>query len=725
MASLVLFASSLSALILLVIHSARRRGWKVTAVFFLAGAVFGVARGNLVYLVCQYLSRTGTGSTPYLPQGNLLPHIGHESLQVVIGWMFAGYLAWTLSEFVLRRIRWEDRLFPTVALSALFMCCISYCMETTAPRIGWWYWDMSTVNPLFGSVPYAGIAAWFSIAVDFIFPVLLIACSEYRRSPWTWLTVLIFPAHMGAHALYQTFPYIDEIYVVLALTVVGLGLFNRTRLETGFVRRPANVRAGFVDFIPGVAVATFLAIILRADLMALGEIELAFTAIPLLVFSLLAAPRIPAVVVLIVAALGVAAWPWVGFRALYSFAPLLAFGVLVTLDRAKECGTAAPGCDCLGRKGPSRGRLGHLVGLGWMGAALVLAAVFVAGEESDRYTMNRYTDLLRKSWEARMRGLAGPASGYRKQALAMKFDSARDLWWSLNFLRMVSMDDIDSMSAEARKRYPMITRMDPRWTSPWIEWAGWLVVDGEIEEAVEKCRQPVRFEPTMGSHHAILGYLLLRDGQVEEAGKELSEAIRLGANDRETRINLAVVCAARGDAVRAGELLAEVLAEDPEHPVARLDMRRLEESPLKLRADLDHIAAPEKFAFLGLLMEQRAQKKDEDGDLPSAVRLMKEALHFAPRVGSIHANYAITLARAGGTLEEAVQQCEQGLRLDPGMDDARRNLVRLYIKLARKQTEQGEKDAARATLQRALPRASGAAFDQIQRMLRDLASPNP
>lgn len=699
MASLVLLVSSLAALALLVIHSISRRGGPVTAAFFIGGAVFGILRGNIVWAVCQYALGAGTGATPYLPQGRLLPHIGHESLQVVIGWLFAGYLAWTLSEFALRRIGWQDRLFPTVALSALFMACIGYCMETTATRIGWWYWDFGTVNPYFGHVPLAGIAAWFSIATDFLFPTLLIACSQYRRSLWRWLTLLVFPLHMGAHALYNVVPWIDNVHVIMALLVVGLALFNRTRLETGRVERPAGRGPGVADFIPAIAVATFLAVILSADLLVIGDADLACTGIPLVIFALLAAPRIPLVLVAACAALGVGAWHWVGFRALYAFGPLVAFGVVLSLQRVKRA---------------------LMAGVAWMTAALVLAGLFVAVEMKAECRMADYVRLLKEARNAERRGDDGSlARSFRDQALRMEFTDANDLWWTIRHLLAVNSDAPESSLPEVLRRYEAISRIDPRWTGPWLEWAGWLAADNELAGAIEKCRYAVSVEPTVGSHHAVLGYMLLRDGQVDDARKELTEAVDLGDEAAETRINLAVALGVRGGAREARSLLARILAGDPSHPVARLDLDHLDAAPSRLRADLVHIAAPAMYDFLGFLMFTRADRSQHDGDIPSALRWAEAAAHYVPRSAEFRTNLCVFLAGTG-MLEDAVDQCELAAGLDGSQGSARRNLVALCLSLAEQQTGSGRNDAARSTLLRALPFASDGAQTEIRRRLSEL-----
>ena len=671
MAALALLASSLVAVLLLVVHSWRRRGGRVTAAFFIPAFLFGVLRGNVIHVIILIISGTGEGGKPYLPQSRLLPDIGYASIQVVIGWMFAGYLAWTLSEYVLRRLRgWEGRLFPTVGLAALFMGAISYCMEAAAPRVGWWYWDISTVNPLFGRVPVTGVIAWVSIATDFLFPFLLITGSEYRRRPWRWLTLVVFPVHMTVHALYNTVSYIDNFHVVMILALAGLALFNRTRIETGLVRPRGEGDAGagarFVEVIPAIAVVTFLAVVLRAEVVAAGDVTLTFTAIPLVVFALLAWRRVPVVVVTVCAAAGLAVWPWFGLRALHAFAPLVVFTAFYSIDRVR-------------RK--------RAVALAWLAAVVAAAGVFVASEESQRYDMRRYIRLLKEGRRAEAQGYRDVAQDCVDRALKIEFTDPGYLLQRVEFLLMLNQDRLEAVLPAAKEGLRTIIERDPEWATPRAEWVVFLMLDDRLDEAVGEGRTLVALQPGMASHHAVLGYLLLRRGELDEAEEELKAAAALGAVDDATRTNLALVASAR----------------------ARPDT-----------VDLLDIAAPASFSRLAGVLETRGLERAAGGDVASALKLIRRAVHYDPRLAGIRNNYAAMLVRSGAPVEQAIEQCEVAVRLNPRLDATRRNLVRLCLRLAADQTRTGRKDAARATLTRALPHASGPARAEVERLLRQL-----
>ena len=672
MAAWVLLLSSLIAVLLLVFHSWRRRGVRATAAFFLSGILFGILRGNIIYYIIKLISGTGEGGKPYLPQSALVPGIGHASIQVVIGWIFAGYLAWTLSEYVLRRLKgWEGKLFPTVALAGLFLGAMSYCMEAVAMRVGWWYWDISTVNPLFGTVPITGVIAWVSVATDLLFPVLFIACSEYRRRPWRWLALLVFPLHMGVHALYNTVLYIDNYHVVMVLVLAGCAVFGRTRIETGMMRRVEGRKAGagsmFVDLIPAIAVVIFLAVILRAGLLAAGDVTLAFTAIPLVVFALLSAPRIPMVVVTLCAAAGLAVWPFSGGRALYSFAPLLVFAAFYSIGRARER---------------------RVVASGWLAAVVVASGVFVVSEETQRSDIRRYIGLLKQARTAEARGYRDVARDYLDKALKIKFTDPGYLLSSIEFLLMLNEDRLEAVLPEAKKRFRSIMEMDPYWAAPRTEWVVFLMLDGQLDEAIKTSREIVTMQPGMASHHAILGYLLLRHGDLDEAEKELKRAVTLGTERDGVRANL--------DAIASAKANSDTV-------------------------DLLDITAPETFSRLAGVLQRRSVKRANAGDVASGLKLIREAVHYQPHSARCRLTYAAMLAPEGGAVpQEAVRQCEMAARLEPDLLPARQTVVRLCVRLAREQNGRGGKDAARATLHRALPYADGQGIAEIGQMLQEL-----
>ncbi len=413
--TMLLLVSSTIALALLVVHSWRTRGRAVTLAFFLSGLLFGVLRGNAVYYLLLYTSGGASeGLKPYMPEESILPQIGHESLQVAVGWIFAAYLAWTVSEMVLRRLpRLSGRVFMIGGIASLFMVAICWCMETTAVAVGWWYWTLPTATAAFGNVNTAGMWAWFSIAPDFLIPFLVIACSAARR-PVKWLWLLVFPLHMLGHLAYAWWAHAYLIYPALVLVVLAPMAFSRLRMSRGEIgdatllpygptRRgeacaesaPCRSREGAAHnrvaspVSLAAALAIFFGVILAANVLSRTAPETPLTALPMLMLCLLAWRRLPVTAVVGLALVGLAGWTWMGPRALWVLAPVGVYGFLALLDRLRE---------------PLWLRLVPPV------AAVILAAAasFLASE-ADKERMQRYVDdwvegdrlwLASSSWEA-------------------------------------------------------------------------------------------------------------------------------------------------------------------------------------------------------------------------------------------------------------------------------------------------------------------------------------
>ena len=334
---MLLLAASSVALVLLVVHSWRRRGRAVTLTFFIAGMLFGIVRGNVAWLVMYSLTGHPEVTKPYLPQGGLLPAIGHASFQVAAGWVFSLYLAWTISELILRRLpRLRGRVFVLSALASLFMLLICYCMETTAVTTGWWYWTMPTRSALYGNVNKWAMRAWFSVAHDFLMPFLIIVCSTARRRRLRWLWLAAFPLHKSCHFLLAWTPLTDLVHHVMALFVVALMLFSKLRMERGEIREPGPPGRRAADVLPGAALIIFFLTLTVGNVLRDAGAENFLTLVPLLMFSLLAWRRLPVWVVLGLSVVAAGGWFWIGARALYALAPVGVYGFLALQSRLRE-----------------------------------------------------------------------------------------------------------------------------------------------------------------------------------------------------------------------------------------------------------------------------------------------------------------------------------------------------------------------------------------------------
>ncbi len=487
-----LFISSSVALALLVVHSWRTRGRFVTLAFFISAVLFGMLRGNVVWLT-GWVIYGPEARVPYVISEGLIPSLGHESAQAAVGWAFALYLAWTVSELVLRRLPlFAGRVFMIAGLASLFMAAICYCMETTAVSTGWWHWTLPATSALFGHTNVASMEGWFSLVPCFFTPFLVIVCS---RSPgdnppdglkktvpsslrWLWLAV--YPMYALGHGIYALTPWGYPIYIALELLLVGLMMFSPLRMARGEIDPKAD--AGFASFLPGAALAIFFAMLIAGNIAGGAGMSGQMTLLPMLMLCLLAWPRasVPAVLTLSVAA-AVLGWIWAGPRAMWALVPAGAFLFLLLLERRRE---------------PAWLRAVPLA------TVVALAAVAIALNIADLSRRSAYyqTWWLEDALEARGRTSEAAAAWERVERsrpcdLMAQYIAA---------VRMATFDGLDPHSeAVLKRRLPHaiaeledVVNRDPLWVEPRQDLADFYLVQGRVADAVAQCREIIRLRPT-------------------------------------------------------------------------------------------------------------------------------------------------------------------------------------------------------------------------------------
>jgi hypothetical protein len=291
----------------LIFHSIRFRGRRETLYFFLAAAVFGIVRGNIIWLITTVHFE---GAFPYVFQNRLLG-VYHDSFTADAGWMVSAYIGAFLAFRITDRIPWtHGRVFPFISLACLFIACLSYAVESTAITMGWWNWTLSTKSRIFLDVPLAGIWAWFSIGTDFLLPYVMIRCVRRPGQWWPYLSLLFFPVHCLTHLsntrvsnLVPIVPY--DIYYWFTLLVVLILPFavdlkmHRPffparalgRTQTGKVApgaRPALARS-----LPFLGLGAVVGVLLVCDLGVNSDPALLIAKIPLAFYTLLAVPAVP------------------------------------------------------------------------------------------------------------------------------------------------------------------------------------------------------------------------------------------------------------------------------------------------------------------------------------------------------------------------------------------------------------------------------------------------
>lgn len=621
---LMLLISSSVALCLLVVHSWRTRGRFVTLTFVIVVTVFGILRGNSAWLVMVSLTGRLDAEKPYHPQSALLPDIGHASIQVALGWVFSLYLAWTISELILRRLarpgeepRLVHRVFAISALSALFMCCMCYCMEVTAVTVGWWYWDACAQSMLEWSM-----RAWFSVAHDCLMPFLVIVCSTYRsRLRWLWL--LAFPIHKFFHVAQRWTSYTVLIHHVMALFMIALLLYARLRMARGEMGKSASPARRIVDVLPAVALAIFLGVLTTANLVKDAGMANLMTLVPLLMLCLLAWRPLPVWVVLGLSVVSLGGWVWVGSHALWAVVPVGVYGVLMLLERLRE---------------PRWLRASILA------SAVVLAVWAAAVSEADTIRAHRYLAAWREGDGLSFAGKTETAAEAYRKADRLRPEGPQAAYAMVRIIAQPGKDLTPQQAVRVLElrmprlvqEFEAIIRLDPGWPPPRQDLARLHLLLGRIPDAAGQYREILRRQPIADRFLAMFGYLLLREQKITEAEEVCVRASRLGRPPLEAVINLGVIRFHQGRSEEARALWEQARKVQPDHPIVRLNLERLDADVPPQTLDERYLARPimphvaEWANGLAALGPGRSDFEK--------VQLLREALQFDPCYVTAHQN---------------------------------------------------------------------------------------
>ena len=183
-----------------------------------------------------------------------------------------------------------------------------------------------------------------------------------------------------------------------------------------------------------------------------------------------------------------------------------------------------------------------------------------------------------------------------------------------------------------------------------------MLAGGNAAQAIPYLRGAVAVQPDKPVALNTLGAALLATGDTKAAAGLFERA--LGANARYTnaRYNLASALAAEEQWERAAAEFRKVLEDTPDDAGARQHLGEV------LRLWGDRLAAA--------------------GSLEEAAARLREASTFRQSDATLHSDLGALLARLG-RFREAVPEFETALRLDPGLDVARRNLQKAKVRLDR------------------------------------------
>lgn len=120
--------------LLLIYHSLKIEGPRTTLLFFGIALMFAFFRELII------------GLTYPLYFGQF--KIGPISPAIVLGWVFAFYLAHYFVTQLTKNTRFANNLVVKVCLGTYVVVGISFIMETTAPLLEWWYWKAGLLESL-------------------------------------------------------------------------------------------------------------------------------------------------------------------------------------------------------------------------------------------------------------------------------------------------------------------------------------------------------------------------------------------------------------------------------------------------------------------------------------------------------------------------------------------------------------------------------------------------
>jgi tetratricopeptide (TPR) repeat protein len=86
---------------------------------------------------------------------------------------------------------------------------------------------------------------------------------------------------------------------------------------------------------------------------------------------------------------------------------------------------------------------------------------------------------------------------------------------------------------------------------------------GELDKAIEACRQVIKEYPEYPEAYDQLGYLLLRKKSFDEAAGAFNEALRINRGLRTSKTGLGIALLEKGDAKGAEAVLTEALFMNP------------------------------------------------------------------------------------------------------------------------------------------------------------------
>jgi protein O-mannosyl-transferase len=198
--------------------------------------------------------------------------------------------------------------------------------------------------------------------------------------------------------------------------------------------------------------------------------------------------------------------------------------------------------------------------------------------------------------------------------------------------------------ARARQCYVELYKLAPDQPLAHLKWGIVKEYDGDLEAAQAEFEQAVQLAPSFTIAMNSLGMLLMREHRPIEAMQRYRQAIELDPGYAEVRVNYGDALLAQGDKAAAFSQYSEAAARRP-----------------------DNVEAQFKLANMLLTDDKRP-------DL--AIPHYLAAVYADPNRADVRTNLAVALIGMG-RYDEAREQCQAALRIDPNLPQAREVWSRL------------------------------------------------
>lgn len=291
-----LLAVVLVSIVLLIVHSYFKRGFRLTFNFFLFALIAALRKEIGTFFGSESLMLKGS---PFFFPDTSLPFL-ISFLTVIFGWMFTFYIACSLAERITDKFTYfNNKIFPTLLFAGIIAASISYAVETVGVNMGWWRWkfyDNRFSNFLVGDAHFFAMEAWFYFTIHFLAAYFLIECSRFKKISWKCLFFFVYFIRTWSIVFSggSNLPRIIEEGIMLCLLVLfSFWLPLEFKLPVlNFKRKLSVFSFKLIDGLFFLVVFNLVAVLVFLSMVKLKNMHLVISIFPLITLILLAIPKI-------------------------------------------------------------------------------------------------------------------------------------------------------------------------------------------------------------------------------------------------------------------------------------------------------------------------------------------------------------------------------------------------------------------------------------------------